>query len=249
VVPFPFERAPATEEPTVSEEHESSRAIKARVLELLEADDFTAALEQLGRLSAKRVINALFSFFLHAEERVRWRAVVAMGATVSSLADMDMEAARVVMRRLMWSLNDESGGIGWGAPEAMGEILARNERLSEEYATILVSYLNPDGNFIEHEPLQRGLMWGLARLAEQRPLAVRPAAEFLGPYLGSPDATVRGLAAVAAGLLGAKELRAVIEDLVRDGTVLRRYQMDHLTECTVGALAAGSLEILRRDFH
>lgn len=25
-----------------------------------------------------------------------------------------MDSARIVMRRLMWSLNDESGGIGWG---------------------------------------------------------------------------------------------------------------------------------------
>jgi hypothetical protein len=46
-----------------------------------------------------------------------------MGEVMAHLADKDMESARVIMRRLMWSLNDESGGIGWGAPEAMGEIV------------------------------------------------------------------------------------------------------------------------------
>jgi len=40
------------------------------------------------------------------------------------------------MRRLMWNLNDESGGIGWGNPEAMGEILACHEALANEYAPI-----------------------------------------------------------------------------------------------------------------
>ncbi|MEA3417440.1 MAG: hypothetical protein U9R02_15080 [Thermodesulfobacteriota bacterium] len=53
-----------------------------------------------------------------------------MGVVVSNLADHDMESARVIMRRLIWNLNDESGGIGWGSPEAMGEIMARNNRLA-----------------------------------------------------------------------------------------------------------------------
>jgi len=58
-----------------------------------------------------------------------------------------MESARVIMRRLMWSLNDESGGIGWGAPEAMGEIMARHEQLTKEYSAILGSYIREDGKF------------------------------------------------------------------------------------------------------
>ena len=61
-----------------------------------------------------------------------------MGALVFSLAEQDMESARVVMRRLMWNLNDESGGIGWGSPEAMGEIMARHSGLAEEYSKISV---------------------------------------------------------------------------------------------------------------
>jgi len=43
---------------------------------------------------------------------------------ISNLTEKEMESARVIMRRLMWSLNDESGDIGWGAPEAMAEIIA-----------------------------------------------------------------------------------------------------------------------------
>jgi len=53
-----------------------------------------------------------------------------MGRVVSSLAEKDMESARVVMRRLMWNLNEESGGIGWGCPEAMGETMARSAPLA-----------------------------------------------------------------------------------------------------------------------
>ncbi|NIR18057.1 MAG: HEAT repeat domain-containing protein, partial [Desulfobacterales bacterium] len=74
------------------------------------------------------------------DQDVRWSAVKAMGRVVAKMADEDMESARVIMRRLMWNLNDESGGIGWGSPEAMAEILTCHDGLAKEYAHILISY-------------------------------------------------------------------------------------------------------------
>ena len=71
-----------------------------------------------------------------------------MGAVVEKLAWEDMEGARVIMRRLMWSLNEESGGIGWGAPEAMAEIMARHLELAREYSHMLISYMDYEGNFL-----------------------------------------------------------------------------------------------------
>jgi HEAT repeat protein len=149
----------------------------------------------------------------------------------------------VTVRRLIWSLNDESGGIGWGAPEALAEIMARDERLADEYCRIFVSYLDEKGNFLEYEALQQGLLWGLARLAGVRPELVREAVPHLGRYLESGNAAVRGLAARAAGLLGAQEfgprLRALLDDkadfpLYEEGTVVSRTVRDMARE----ALAA-----------
>jgi hypothetical protein len=91
------------------------------------------------------------------EEKVKCAAVKAMGAVVAKLADHNMEAARIIVRRLMWNLNDESGGIGWGSPEAMGEILARHRGLAGEYAHILISYIREDGNYLENQVLQEGV--------------------------------------------------------------------------------------------
>jgi hypothetical protein len=69
----------------------------------------------------------------------------------------------------MWNLNDESGGIGWGSPEAMGEILCQIPKLAEEFKSILFSYLEPGGNFIEHEMLQRGVLWGVGTYLRSNP--------------------------------------------------------------------------------
>ena len=123
------------------------RSLKRKVLELLRSEDLDHAIDQLCQLSSRHVINPLFSFLYHRDEQIKWRAVTAMGAIVSKLADEDMESARVIMRRLMWNLNDESGGIGWGSPEAMGEILASQETLAKEYSKMLISYAREDGNF------------------------------------------------------------------------------------------------------
>ena len=75
----------------------------------------------------------------------------------------------------MWSLNDESGGIGWDAPEAMSEIIASHEGLAKEYTNVLISYVREDGNFLEYEPLQRGAVWGIGSVAQARPDLVQDA--------------------------------------------------------------------------
>jgi len=161
-----------------------------------------------------------------------------------NLAERDMERARDFMRRLMWSLNEESGGIGWGAPEALGEIMACDEKLGLEYAPVLMSYLDPKGNFIEYEMLQRGVIWGLIRLAESRPELAIGATAHIGRYLDSSDATVRGLATWAAGLLHAKETRSRLKELLSDESELRIYSDGKIVTVRVGNLAEKGLAIL-----
>jgi HEAT repeat protein len=220
------------------------RDLKQAVLNLLNANAFEASLPELCMLPARQVINPLFSFLLHSDERLRWRAIAAMGAVVENLAREDMEGARVIVRRLLWSLNEESGGIGWGAPEAMAEIMARHEGLAREYSHMLVSYMDSEGNFLEYEGLQRGLLWGLVRLARVRPLMVAEAGVHLQKYLESTDANIRGLAAWASGLLGVQEIRPRLQKLVKDDSLLRLCIDNEFTQVRVQDLAAKALTLL-----
>ena len=222
------------------------RALKRVVLELLQADDFSKSLQELKHLPGKQVINALFAFLLHADERVRWRAVAAMGAVVDGMAQKDMESARVIMRRLMWSLNDESGGIGWGAPESMAEIIASHTGIAEEFVRVYISYFDLHGNFLEYEVLQRGLLWGLVRLAQSNPYLVQGIGQHVVPYLESPDTTVRGLAVWAAGLLRLQDCAPGIRALLDDASELRVYFEDRFTTYSVRELAARTLKMINR---
>ncbi len=193
------------------------------------------------RIAPQRAVNPLISFFYHPEPMVRWRAVSAFGIVTAGLAQERIEAARVVMRRLMWHLNDESGGIGWGAPEAMGETLARSPQLAAEYHRILVSYVRKDGNFLEHPILQRGALWAAARLAEAHPALAAGAAPALANFMTSSDAHHRGLAVWAAGLIADRGMIAGIEKLRGDKDCIDLYRRWHLERIKVADLAAEAL--------
>jgi len=218
----------------------SGRQLKTKILSLLHQDDLNQALAIIERLPARQAVNPLFSFFYNTDEQIRWRAIIAMGAVVARLAKTDPESARVVMRRLMWNLNDESGGIGWGSPEAMGEILARSPLLAGEFAHILVSYIREDMNYLEHEGLQRGVLWGLARLAESRTELIRSAGPYLVPYMKASDPILRGLAARTAIALGDDASRAACARLKNDWAQVRVFMNNRLMESTVAELAAPS---------
>jgi len=162
-----------------------------------------------------------------------------MGRVVATLADQEMETARVILRRFMWMLNDESGGIGWGVPEAMGEVLACHGRLAEEYTHVLVSFMREDGFYLELEALQRGLLWGVAREAGvfSQLLRDKEAARYLLPYLHSGDPVVLGLACLALGRLGDRLITSSLAPFRDDHRIVSLYQDGVFCEPTVGALA------------
>lgn len=218
------------------------RVFKREIITLLQTATLPKIHDTLRQYDEQQLLNPLFSGICRSEEQLRWHAIVAMGPVVARLADRNMEAARVVMRRIMWSLNDESGGIGWGAPEAMAEILSSHDGLAEEYTHVLVSFMREDGFFIEYEPLQRGLMWGLGRLAESRAklLIAKGAVTYLLPYLSSGDAAVRGLAARALGRLDGANSFAAFAPLLDDERSVAYWRDSRMVEekvCDMARLA------------
>jgi len=222
------------------------RQLKNQIRQHLQNEPFDKELDQIYRLPLKRTISPLFSFLCSTDERVKWRAVTTLGKVVSDLAVSDMESARVVMRRFIWNLNDESGGIGWGCPESMAEVMAQNERLAEEYGCILISYIQPGGNYLEHEILQRGVLWGVGRLAHARPQYTRTIGEYLIPYMESKDSNLRGLAAWAAGPAKAAETIPRIKKLADDPARLMLYRDGTFDHYTVGQLAREALAFINQ---
>jgi len=123
----------------------------------------------------------------------------------------------------------------------MGEILACHEGLAQEYASILISYAREDGNYLEYEMLQRGLLWGIARLAQVRPHLVSDAVSHLMPWLASGDAAVRGMAAHTMGLLRVQKARRHLELLTEDDATFRTWEDNRLVTRQVSDMAKRAL--------
>jgi len=220
---------------------------------LFQGQDLDQIQTALDCMPPKDAVNALFSLICRDELMLRWRAITCMGAQIARLATEDMEEARIMMRRFLWSLNDESGGIGWGAPESMAEVMCNHTPLAEEYVHMLISYmredgdeLHQDGNYIEHPLLQRGLLWAVARLAGCKPelLLTRGAEKDVLPYLASADDEVRGLAALACGRLGVAEATDALQPLRHETATFSYYQGGELIQVSLGQLAQEALEAL-----
>lgn len=207
----------------------SARRKKAAARALLVARDRAEiarfAREHLGAL------RTLFSLTYDAEELVRWRAIELLGPAAAAVGVPDPEPVRRFLRGLLWLMNDESGGLGWYAPEVLGEVLRAVPALVGEYAQLLPA-------FLDEEPFERGTHLALARLARLAPGVVAANADRLTRSLADPDPAVRAhaleaLAAidrVPAGRLG---------DLAADAAQFRRYDFDagRLREDSVAAVA------------
>ena len=126
------------------------RNLKKENFDIIRSGD----LEKLFSFPKKKAVSFLIGLLSYPDEQIKKRTIKALGMLVPRIADEDMESARIIMRKFMWNLNDESGGIGWGIPEAMAEIMKNHKGLRKEYEHILKSYARGGGNYLDFPPLE-----------------------------------------------------------------------------------------------
>lgn len=224
----------------------TGRKLKKEVLTALADSNWEERVKELMELhSMQSLVAPLFSSLCDKSEVVRWHGISSFGMVVGRMADEDMARARVVMRRITWMLNEESGGCGWGVPEAMGEICASHEGLAAEYGRFVLSYIHEEEgkpeNYLEFTMLLRGAIWGVCRLAQSRPDIAAPALKDLIAALGSPDPTTVGIACWGLGGLGDKEAVEHLEKLKDRNEEVVIYRNRTFENCTVGQLAGEAL--------
>ncbi len=136
--------------------------IKRTIQHALEQND----LEKIASLARRnrRVISTLIRMAYDKETLTGWRAIKAIGRAARALVKTDEEFLRITVRKLLWSLSDESGGIGWSAPEILGEIVSADpEKFSDIIPLIAEVYE------VEERVFRPGIVYALARIAEIAP--------------------------------------------------------------------------------
>jgi len=209
--------------------------IKKNIIDLLEKREY----HKLTGLKAShhKIVNVLISLSYDKKTQLSWRAIEAVGIVAKEIAESDPEKVRNITGRLLWMLRDESGGIGWSAPEMLGEIVLNNPVLCADIAPIVLS-------FHYETMLTAATLRASGRIGSINDYTVSYAIPVILPYLNSEDNTIRGLAAYALGELGAIGARPRLEGLKDDNGEFDFYDNGKLKVVTVGETATIALSRL-----
>lgn len=147
---------------------------------------------------AGSILRRATALLASAEPEKKWRAVKAMGIVAGAT-----EAGRVdeQVSRLLWSLNDESGAVPYGVPEALGEIAAARPELKPRIVPILVSCV-VSADMSQTGPILAGALRALGRAGVADPAERERLLPGLKAALLCPDPEVAEAAEVTADLLG-----------------------------------------------
>ncbi len=117
---------------------EKIKISKKDFLSLLERQDFETL--QHASLHNQNVLGWLIGLSYDKEKPLAWTAIEAMGYIAKAyVLAQKIEPLRNTIRKLLWSMTDESGGIGWRAAELIGEIINAEPSHFEDIIPILWS--------------------------------------------------------------------------------------------------------------
>ncbi|BCB97422.1 hypothetical protein JZK55_23440 [Dissulfurispira thermophila] len=209
------------------------RHLKERIKDALISQSYTE-IADMAR-NDKGVIRHLISLAYEKDEVSAWRAIEAMGVVAGELSKEKMDVVRDTIRRLLWSMGEESGGIGWSAAEMLGEIIRSNP---DEFADIIPIVWS----FKEEEMFRPGVVWAMGRIASVRPDLVRFILKDMQHMITDKNPAVRGYAAWTIGILNENSFIEDINKLTSDKSLIHFYQNGDLAQKTVAEIAIDSVK-------
>ena len=218
--------------------------LKKSIREALESNDL-AAIVELAK-EHRRTLNLLVRFAYTKDTLAGWRAIKAVGLAAKALITKEYEFLREVTRKLFWSLSDESGGIGWSAPELIGEIVSADPARFSDLVPMLASVYD-----IEETTFRPGVLYALGRIGEVAPERVMLHQELLTRGLAESDPLSRVTALEAVRKMGSEwkredrdGLRDSVENLLTDRNEVWIYRESGFASVQVKEAAQEVLEWL-----
>ncbi|MFN3479848.1 MAG: DVU0298 family protein [Thermodesulfovibrionales bacterium] len=193
-------------------------------------------------LKEKKVFRILISLAYDKTELICWRAIEAIGKAAGALKKEDPDFVRNIVQRLLWSLSEESGGIGWSAPDMLGEIVINAPDLFPDIPPIILS-------FKDEESFLPGVLRAMGRIAEAgiNGLDRSLCRDIIIRSLNDKSPFVRGTALWAASMLKMMELKDKVSSLLKDDESFLLYEDQGLKEISVKEMAGRFLKIENQE--
>ncbi len=172
-------------------------------------------------LESPRTIGILFNLSYDKDSIITWRAVEAMGEVARVLTERSREEGRELMKRLLWSITEESGGLGWSSIEMIAEVVVRSPEVFSDIPLLLPEYYD--------EPIFReSVLYALWRIGSVRPdlLSPQDVKEVVIQALKSDRAYQKALALMiinaTRGIIDYNDIE-IDSDIFKDNTPVRIY--------------------------
>jgi hypothetical protein len=222
----------------------TQQEMKQAVLDALETNDFEA-IERLA-LQSRKVMSVLVRLAYDKETLVGWRAIVAAGQVASAYTGNNYEFLRETVRKLLWSLTDESGGIGWSAPELIGEIVSSDPKRFSDIVPMIAEVF-----CIEEAVFRPGVLYAFKRIAETHPEMITPFQKIILGGLSEQDPKTRiyaiKLVMMLTRHLGRENLESMkkqVAALTQDEQAAWIYEGDGFSGVVVKEFAAAAMRHL-----
>lgn len=199
---------------------EREKITKKDFLSLLEQMDFETI--QRASLDNQSVFGWIMSLSYDKENPLSWKAIDAMGHVAKAYIEaQNIEPLRNTIRKLLWSMTDESGGIGWRSAELIGEIVYSEPSLFEDIIPILWSQR-------EEESFLESVLRGVIKLSKKINLSdyIKIDDDELESLLKHPNPEIRALTAILIGRINSKvripdEIEDTLVSVYRKGNVVK----------------------------
>jgi hypothetical protein len=210
---------------------EDGRNVKKKIKAFLEDKDYESI--TAIALQDKSALSRLISLSYDKEDEISWRAMEAMGKVTHAMMPSRVDAVRDVIRRLLWSMGEESGGIGWSSAELLGEIISAS---AEEFADIIPIVWS----FKEEDMFRAGVVRAMWRIGSAAPEKITFVFEDIEPLFVDKDPNVRAYALLLASLCNDKLfVSSAYDRLKNDESSVMLYRNGDLTATTIAEIAEG----------
>jgi hypothetical protein len=161
------------------------------------------SLRQITRAQSTKTLRYLIGRLYTPEDESRQQITQALEVVVSDPEILGEGKIRDLLHRFLWWLNDESGAVPFGIPEAIGVVLRARPELQRDFLPLICS-MTYDPELLQTGSIERGIFWALGHIgppaAVCSPDAVRAVADAARQH---PDSNTRATAAWALSRLQA----------------------------------------------
>jgi hypothetical protein len=216
------------------------KSIKNQIKDLLVKRDYDRLIELCEK--DRRFWQELRFRLYDIDERIRCSAIEAAGKFMQKLWEKGQrEKVLVYIRTLFWSITDESGGIGWSAPQTIAQIISNIPELIDPYGSMMIAHT------LEEPPLIKSGLWGIGLLGKKIADSVNFFKEIVLEVLKSDDAEVLGLAAWALGEVSFKPALPFLKQLTGRKDLVKIYIEGDFKEKLLGQWAQEAIDKIEKQ--